>query len=138
MSDWPGLSGKQSAFLTALVIQGGHKTKAAKAAKVSRALVYRWLKEPVYKEQFDLAIVQAFGVLEDAAIVRGKDGVKRAVYYKGKKVGYEVLYSDALMMMFLRAGDAKYRAPTEVTGKDGGPIESRIEVVFVTREKPKP
>ncbi len=132
---WPGVSGKQSAFLTALVIQGGHKTKAAKAAKVSRALVYRWLEDPTYKLQFDRAIVQAFGVLEDEAIRRAQDGVKRALMYKGRKVGNETYYSDALMMMFLRAGDAKYRAPTEVTGKDGGPIESRIEVVFVTRKK---
>ena len=135
MSDWPGATGKQSAFLTALVIQGGHKTKAAKAAKVSRALVYRWKKEPLYKLLFDEAVEQAFGVLEDEAIRRSKDGCKRAVYYKGRKVGTEVFYSDGLMIQMLRAGDPKYRSATEVTGKDGGPIESRIEVVFVGGKK---
>lgn len=81
--------------------------------------------------------MQAFGVLEDAAITRAKDGVKRTVFYQGRKCGSETFYSDGLMMTMLRAGDPKYRSATEVTGKDGGPIESRIEVVFVTSKKPK-
>ena len=93
------------------------------------------MEEPAYKLQFDRAVVQAFGVLEDAAITRAKDGVKRAVFYKGEKVGTETFYSDGLMLVMLRAGDPKYRASTEVTGKDGGPIESRIEVVFVSKPK---
>lgn len=129
---WPGATGKQSAFLTALVIEGGHRTNAAKAAKVARSLTYRWQEEDEnFALQFQRAQEQAFGVLEDEMVRRAKNGVKKGIYYQGERVGFELVYSDGLMMMLARAGDPKYRSSTEVTGKDGGPIESRIEVVFV-------
>lgn len=122
----------QAAFLGALVIQGGHRSNAARAAKVSRSQTYVWQEDPIFAAQFERASKQAFGVLEDAMIDRAKNGVKKGIYYQGDKVATELVYSDGLMMMLARAGDPKYRTSTvESTGKDGGPIESKIEVVFV-------
>jgi len=111
--DWPGAQPKQAAFLTALVIYAGHKTKAAKAAKVSRSLTYRWLElDTNYQVLYARAQRQAFGVLEDEMVRRARDGVKKGVYFQGTLCGYETVYSDGLMMMLARAGDPKYRSST--------------------------
>jgi len=110
-SIWPGTLPKQAAFLNALVILAGHRTKAAKAARISRALTYHWQDvDANFRLQFERAQRQAFNVLEDAMIERAKDGVKRAVYYQGMKCGTENYYSDGIMMMLARAGDPKYRS----------------------------
>lgn len=132
-SAWPGAEPKQAAFLTALVFHGGQHGKAARAAQIARATHYRWLdfSEP-YPALYKRAMEQVTAVLEDEAIRRAKDGTTKGIYFKGEKVATERLYSDGLMMFLLRgAAPDKYRERTEHTGKDGGPIESKIEVVFV-------
>jgi len=115
---WPGAQPKQAAFLTALVIFAGHKTKAAKAAKVARSLVYRWLDEDkIFQQLFERAKRQAFGVLEDEMLRRAYDGVTKGVYFQGMLCGRERVYSDGLMMLLARAGDPKYRSSIEHKGQ---------------------
>lgn len=117
-SDWPGASPKQAAFLTALVFFAGHKTKAAKAAKVARSLVYRWLdNDSNFQLLFAQAQRQAFGVLEDEMLRRAHEGVNKGVYFQGMRCGHERVYSDGLMMMLARAGDPKYRSSVDVSGE---------------------
>lgn len=130
---WPGAQPKQAAFLTALVNCGGVRSKAAKAAKVARATYYRWLKvDPNFSGLYEDAMVQAGHLLEDAATQRCLDGVPKGIYFKGEKVATEVTYPESMHMFLLRGiFPEKYRERAEVTGKDGGPIESKIEVVFV-------
>lgn len=132
-SAWPGALPKQAAFLTALVFHGGQHGKAARAAGVARATHYRWMDvSEDYRILYKRAMEQVTVVLEDEALRRAKDGIPKGIYFKGEKVATERLYSDGLMMFLLRgAAPDKYRERTEHTGKDGGPIESKIEVVFV-------
>lgn len=136
-SVWPGAEPKQAAFLTALVNSGGTRKKAAKAAKVSRASHYRWHGESeTYRALFKEALVQAGHALEDAATERCMTGVPKGIYFQGRKVATERVYPEGMTMFLLRGiFPDKYRERTEHTGKDGGPIESKIEVVFVTKPK---
>jgi len=119
--DWPGLAPKQSAFLNALVFHRGHKSKAAKSAKIARSLFYRWLEEDAeFKAAFVKARKQAFGALEDFALERSA-------------------VSDGILGMMLRAGDPRYRASTvdhrhegEVTHKFEGPFEQLLALYHHT------
>ena len=110
-SVWPGVLPKQAAFLTALVMFAGHRTKAARAAKISRALTYHWQDtDATFKLLLERAQRQAFGTLEDEMIRRAHDGISHGIYYQGERVAFERVYSDGIMMMLARAGDPKYRS----------------------------
>lgn len=53
-------------------------------------------------------------------------------YVRGKHPLGLLKYSDSLLMFLLRGlRPDRYRERTEVTGKDGGPIETKVEVIFV-------
>lgn len=110
-------------------------TQAARWAKISRQAHYNWLREdPTYRERFELARVKAVQSLEDEAIRRGREGVRKAVRYKGKVVGYETEYSDTCLLATLKANaPEKYRERTDTTvsAPGGGPVEQRIIVEYV-------
>ena len=131
---WPGAQAKQAAFLTALVICGGNKVKAARAARISRTLHYRWHRDDAnYRGLFADAELQAAEILEDEARRRAHKGLREPVFWQGEICGYKQVYSDSLMQFLLRgAKPEKYRERHTVTGKDGGPIEGKIEIVFVS------
>lgn len=114
---WPGAQPKQAAFLTALVISAGRVAKAARAAKINRATVYRWLDDETFQQHYKRAMGQVTQVLEDEAIRRATDGVTKGIYYQGTKVGTERVYSDGLMQFLLRgAAPEKYRERSDVSG----------------------
>ena len=94
--------------------------QASRWAKISRQAHYNWLKEdPTYRERFDAATQQAAQALEDEATRRAYEGLRRAVRYKGKIVGYETEYSDQLLIERLRAANpAKYRPPTRIENRE--------------------
>ena len=97
-------------------------TVAARWAKICRQMHYDWMEEdPDYVAAFALAEPRAQRTLEDEAVRRAHQGVRRAVRYKGKVVGYETEHSDTLMNTLLKASP-KFRERVEVTGKDGAPV----------------
>jgi hypothetical protein len=100
--------------------------KAARWAKINRFTHYTWLKESeAYREAFKEAVPIAAQVLEDEAVRRAHDGLRKAVWHKGKVVGYETEYSDSLMICLLKGNlPEKYRDKWtgELTGKDGKPL----------------
>lgn len=100
-------------------------TKAAEAAKIDRALHYRWLETfPKYQKAFLEAERQAGDFIESEAVRRATEGVVEAVYYQGRPVGAVKRYSDGVMMTLLRGfKPQKYSNKTELSGPDGGPIE---------------
>jgi hypothetical protein len=134
---------KQRAFLASYVATASI-TKAAKAAKIDRSLHYRWLLEDEdYKKAFSAAQSEAGDLLEDEAVRRAHQGVRKPLVYQGqftyaqrlnKETGalenygqpLAVLeYSDPLMMFLLRGFKSdKYRdrGSMEVSGPAGGPI----------------
>ena len=100
--------------------------KAARWAKIHRQNHYDWMEDdPAYEKAFRLAEKRAARTLEDEAVRRAHEGLRKAVWYKGKIVGYETEYSDTLLLALLK-GNApdkfRERASLEHTGKDGTPL----------------
>lgn len=78
--------------------------KASRWAKVHRQSHYRWLGESeTYRKAFEVTECRAARTLEDEAVRRAHDGVKKTIRYKGKVVGHEHEYSDSLMQTMLKA-----------------------------------
>ena len=121
---------KQRAFLKAYGICG-RVTEAAKLAHVERHRHSRWYKQnPEYRMAFDEQQEVLAQSLEDEAILRARDGVKRPVLYKGypvkigrsRKILYQTEYSDQLLITLLkRFRPALYRE--NVTTEHTGSIE---------------
>jgi hypothetical protein len=86
-------------------------TAAAKAAGIDLSGHYRWLKEdPQYRVQYEQTRDQVAQKCEDVAIDHAVNGVKKAMYYRGKPVlrgktrshVYEVEYDHHLLLAVLR------------------------------------
>jgi hypothetical protein len=94
-------------FLEAYAQIGG-VTEAAAIAGINRRTHYRKLNDPTYRAIFQETEEQAAQALEDEAVRRAKDGVRRPVMYQGApvKIGrrtlYHVEYSDQLLMVLLK------------------------------------
>lgn len=110
---------------------------AVGAVGLSRAVHYQWLHDdPVYAAAFEQSREQAADRLEQEARRRAIEGVRRKKFTRagepimdtetGKQ--YEELeYSDTLLIFLLkgaRPDTYRERQVHELTGKDGGPIES--------------
>lgn len=109
----------QKRFLSAFAASAS-VLQASRWAKISRQAHYNWLKEdPTYRARFDAATEQAAQTLEDEATRRAHEGLRKAVRYKGKVVGYETEYSDSLLIERLRAlRPDKYRPPTRIEKRE--------------------
>lgn len=88
--------------------------------------------------RFEAAREDAADRLEAEAFRRAHDGWAKKVYKKpGDDSGgvvEEWAYSDALMVLLLKANRPekfKDRAATELTGKDGGPIQTENKVIAI-------
>ncbi len=97
---------------------------AARWAKVHRQMHYDWLKEEdgAYRRAFADAEPKARRALEDEAVRRAHQGVRKVVRYKGKIVGHDTEYSDTLMALLLKR-DPKFREKVDIeaSGKEGAP-----------------
>jgi hypothetical protein len=100
--------------------------QAAKWAKIHRQNHYDWLEESSdYKLAFEKVKPQAYQLLEDEAVRRAREGVTKAVRYKGKIVGYDTEYSDSLLQFLLKgAMPEKYRERIDqrLSTPDGKPL----------------
>jgi|SRR5215472_1554401 len=116
---------KKRAFLAAYAATAS-LASAARAAGVNRASHYDWLEhDEVYRGAWEKVQDQAAQELEDEAVRRAIEGVKRPLLYKGKPVHqgrhvlYETEYSDQLLVTLLkRFRPALYRehVSTEISG----------------------
>jgi hypothetical protein len=114
---------KKRAFLLAFA-EIGQITRAARAASVDHSLHYYWHKtDPAYREAFADAKDLAAATLEEEAIRRARDGVKRTIFYQGEAIGEELTYSDTLLIFLLKGAiPDKYSDKHELTGKSGAPL----------------
>jgi hypothetical protein len=120
----------QSRFLAAFA-ESASVAKAARWARISRTAHYNWMAlDPTYPPRFAEAQRRAVRSLEDEAVRRGREGVRRAVYHKGKIVGYETEYSDSLLLAVLRANDPGKFQPA-ITNADGTPAGTTIQLVLL-------
>ncbi len=136
---YAALRSKQSRFLACVAVCGSI-TLACRWAKLTRQAHYNWLdSEPDYKPKFEAALRRSASVLADEAIRRGHDGVRKPVYYRGKVVGYETVYSDGLLLRMLEARDPQYssRQKLEHTGKDGAPLHTLEDLRAYMKQAPE-
>jgi hypothetical protein len=124
-------SKKKALFLTVLA-QGGNVSKACEAADIARRTVYEYRdRDPDFAAEWDEAQEQYVNKLEEEADRRAHDGVENPVYQGGELVGFKREYSDTLLIFRLKAlKPDKYRENVrqEITGKDGGPIETTVNI----------
>jgi hypothetical protein len=104
---------------------------------MNRGTHYDWLEQSeLYRAAFEKSEKVAARTLEDEAIRRCHQGVKKAVYYKGKVVGYEMEYSDSLMSLILKGAlPKKYRdRPPNDDENPGGaaPAAAAASVIMQT------
>lgn len=108
--------------------------KAADEAGINRATLYCWRKErPEFDERVKEALERGTDLYEDEMKRRAIDGVERTIFQRGEAVGTETVYSDGLLSMALtgRRPERWGKNRTEITGKDGAPIQHNVEIEFV-------
>ena len=123
---------RQKEFLGAYV-ETFSVTRAAELVKVDRICHYRWMKShPKYAAAFRKCQETVGEYLETEAIQRAGEGWDEPVFYQGSECG-QVRRFDSGLMQFLLRGlmPEKYGAKTEISGPEGGPLQAKIEVVFV-------
>jgi hypothetical protein len=68
-----------------------------------RRTIMKWPEnDEQFAERWNDAVEEGIDGLEDEAIRRARDGVKRPVFYMGQVVGYVQEYSDSLLKFFWR------------------------------------
>lgn len=117
------------AFLSAFSYCGRIR-RAALEARVNWRMHYHWLKDAVYAAAFEQAKELAADFLEDEAVRRATEGVQRAIYHKGDKIGEETIYSDTLLIFMLKAmRPERFRDNTHVK------VEQDIQVNITVEER---
>lgn len=112
-------------YLKTLEASGSHK-EASAASGLRQAHVKKMVERyEGAREQYEAAMDIAFDRIEREAVRRAVDGYHRDVWYKGEKVGEELVYSDTLLVSLLKGFRNKDYSinKTELTGKDGSAIE---------------
>ncbi|MDD3927726.1 MAG: terminase [bacterium] len=122
------------------VISSGKPLKAALAVTgYKRRTVYDWREQDEeFKARWEDAVTEAVELMEKEADRRAVKGVLKPVFYKGAKCGSVREFSDTLLIFRLKAlAPNKYRERTELTGKDGGPVEvSWVELMKSAQTEP--
>lgn len=97
------------------------------------------MADPDYAERFRATEQKSARTLEDEAVRRAHEGLRKAVRYKGRIVGYETEYSDTLLLALLKKTnpegfrDRATIAHTDPTGKPLFPLEA-IEKYLQSRK----
>ena len=117
-------------------------TQAARWAKINKRTHYDWLEaSSEYKRAFEAAEPVAARTLEDEAVRRAREGVRKAVWHKGKIVGYQTEFSDSLMQTLLKGTNPKKfreNSSVELTGKDGKPLFDFASIrAFIKQANPE-
>jgi hypothetical protein len=133
-----GVKARNQARFLAAFEACGSVAKAARWAKVARTSHFEWMREdPTYRPRFIEAEKQAACGLEDEAVRRAREGVRKLVLYKGQPVYvhgeplYETEYSDRLLERLLEANNPeKFKRRNETTFQwSGDPRELSPELL---------
>ena len=96
---------RQQAFLDAYRVHGKVKP-AAEQVGCSRELHYGAMRtSETYREEFSLVQMRRADELEEAMWQRAVYGVKIPKFYRGEIIGYDIRYSDVLLMRLMEAND---------------------------------
>jgi hypothetical protein len=110
---------------------------AAIRAGIQRMQHYRWLENPEYAEAYAIAQRESDARLEAEIRRRGEEGYKRAVWHLGKQVGEETVYSDNLLMFYVKRRMPEYRdvSSTSVNLTANVQTNVRIDLTKLTDEQ---
>jgi hypothetical protein len=125
-------------IVLAMLANGATYAAAAAAVGAHRRTIMKWADaDEEFAQRWNDAIEEGIDRLEQEAIRRARDGVKRPVFYMGQVVGYVQEYSDSLLKFLLEAKrPAVYRARNiNVMPPDGG--DGVLEVRWKESESPK-
>ena len=99
------LTERQQAFLDAYRVHGKVKP-AAEQAGCSRELHYGAMRtSETYRDEFALVQQRLADELEEEMWQRAVYGVKIPKFYRGEIIGYDIRYSDVLLMRLMEAND---------------------------------
>ena len=109
----------------------GNVTLAATGAGVTRQNAYQTRnRNKTFRRRWDDALDQAVDLLDGEARRRAT-GIKRDIYYAGKVVGEENVYSDSLLMFLLKAHRPQlYRDNVKVEHSGGMDVTGDRKVTF--------
>jgi hypothetical protein len=94
---------RQRAYLIDYANNGGVEN-ASRVAGVSREAIWKWRKADPQFEEKELSAKSMFAErLEREALRRAVEGIDKGVWYKGKRIGSEIEYSDSLLAALLKA-----------------------------------
>ena len=115
---------KKLAYL-AEVARTGNISEACRRVGVSRSFQKYWVAaDPDFSALYEEAMDVYTDSLEREVDRRAFEGVNKGVWYQGKQVGKERVYSDSLAMFRLTAElPEKYKHRQELTGPGGGPLQ---------------
>jgi len=98
----------QRRFLAELAKVGIIEIAAARSG-MNKSRHYGWLDDPEYAKAYAEAQRMSDARLEAEVRRRGEEGVKRGVWHLGKQVGEETVYSDNLLMFYVKRRMPEYR-----------------------------
>lgn len=111
----------------------GRVAVASRWARISRTLHYQWMEnDPEYPTRFQKAEQRSARMMEDEAVRRGVEGVRKAVRYKGRIVGYEIEHSDRMLELVLKANNPKKfleRSTVAHTDGEGGSLVNALRTL---------
>lgn len=95
---------------------------ACKVVGVGRTTVYEWrANDPGFAAKMEVVETEITEILENHAMQRATEGVRRSVFFQGQAVGTENEYSDALLMFLLKA-----RAPDKYKDRVRHEIDAKL------------
>jgi hypothetical protein len=117
---------KRDLFLK-LMRKTGNVSMSAKAIGISRARLYEIKAEdPKLSIEWVDAVEESTDRMIEEARLRATKGRRKPVYHQGKIVGYVMERSDSLLMFLIKGRRPEYATERrELSGRDGGPIESK-------------
>lgn len=102
-------------------------SRACEAVDISRFTAYAWRdNDRNFAAEWERAKEAGVDALEDEARRRAFEGTAKPVFHQGIQCGTIQEYSDTLTIFLLKgARPEKYRerTSTELTGKNGGPLQ---------------
>lgn len=122
-------------FLTVLRATA-NATKAAASVNVSRRTAYDHRQaDAEFAVAWGDAVEEATDALEAEARRRALEGWEEPVFYQGSECGYVRKYSDRMLELMLGGYRNRFRTKAvELSGPDGAPIATSLEVHFVKPE----
>lgn len=122
------LKDKLTKFIKALRATGCNVSKACTMSGITKANADALkLRVESFARAWDDTYEGVTDDLEEAGLKRAIEGVVEPVYWRGVEVGKKKVYSDAILTMMLqgrRSAVYKNRTASELSGPNGGPIQS--------------